>query len=70
MKNDFVFLSDEELSSVTGGLQINLVTNGNTVSMPTGLVDIGFQTGNFVGLLNGTAPHLGDGSPVSGQIIP
>ena len=68
--NDFMFLSDKELSSVTGGLAINLITNGTTVSMPIGLVDVGFQTGKFVGLLNGTAPHLGDGSPVSGQIIP
>ena len=65
MKNYFLLLSDQELSSVSGGIIFEMSTPGNTVVFPAGFLANGLQNGKAVGILNGTSPQFQGSGPVS-----
>jgi hypothetical protein len=56
-----IILNDEILEQVAGGIQVTSITPGTTVSRPDGFNNIALSNGKFVGVFNGTSPHL-DGS--------
>jgi bacteriocin-like protein len=76
MKSDFIHLSDEELSNVTGGYVdgsgIQITTPGNSNDLGSGVLLVANQFANakYTGIANGTAPMFSSGDPVAFTIIP
>lgn len=70
MTNSFIELSDEELSSISGGISAStLYTPGHTVEASEGLVSA-LNTGKFTGIFLGKAPFVGRGDPVYIEVTP
>ena len=70
MEKDFLLLSDQELSNVSGGIEFAMSTPGSTVVYPAGFLAHGLQNGQAVGILNGTSPQMQGTGPVSITITP